>query len=198
MDPDVPPAPTRQEAVEAAAHAVRTVHPTARDELAAARRRLRDAEKAHDLVVRDAERRLAAARRGPPGAAVDAAERELAEARAARRGVEDVRPLLRGLDDLLDDDEAVLDMTPALSAGHEGILVATSRQVVFIAPRRTVARPYRDVTAVAVRGRRLGTRLIVSSARGNVVFSGLRPQRATDIADAVRERIAATHTTNDR
>jgi hypothetical protein len=63
--------------------------------------------------------------------------------------------------------------------------------------RRTVARAYGDVTAVAVRGRRLGTRLIVSTPPGDVVFSGLRRRRATDIADVVRERIAATHATHD-
>jgi hypothetical protein len=198
MDAGVPPAPTRQEAVEAAAHAVRTAQSTDRDALMAARRLLRDAEKAHVRVVRDAERRLATARRGPPGAAVTAAEHRLAKARAAHRGLEDVRPLLRGLDDLLHGDEAVLDMTPALSAGHDGVLVATSRRVLFLAPRRTVIRAYGDITAVTTRGRRLGTRLIVSTPPDNAVFSGLRPQRAADIADVVRERIAATHAAHDR
>ena len=198
MDSGVPPAPTRQQAVEAAAHSVRTADPTDRDELAVARRLLRDAEKAHGRVVREAERRLAQARRGPPGAAVDAAELALANARAARRGIEDVRPLLRGLDDLLHGDEVVLDMTPALSAGHDGVLVATSRRVLFIAPRRTVTHAYGDITAVTVKGRRLGTRLIVSRSPDNAVFSGLRPQRATDIAHAIRERIAATHAADDR
>ena len=159
---------------------------------------LRDAEKAHGRVVREAERRLAKARRGPPGAAVDAAEHALANARAARRGIEDVRPVLRGLDDLLHGDEVVLDMTPALSAGHDGVLVATSRRVLFIAPRRTVTHAYGDIIAVTVKGRRLGTRLIVSRSPDNAVFSGLRPQRATEIAHAVRERIAATHAADDR
>jgi hypothetical protein len=192
------PAPSRREAVDAAASAVRTAHSTDRDELAAARRLLRDAEKAHGRVVRDAERQLAKARRGPPGAAVNAAELRLENARAARRAVEDVRPLLRGLDDLLHVDEAVLDMTPALSAGHDGVLVATTRQVLFMAPRRTVTRAYRDIKAVTVRGRRLGTRLIVSTPPENAVFSALRPQRATDIANVVRERVTAAHATHDR
>jgi hypothetical protein len=81
-------------------------------------------------------------------------------------------------------------MAPGVSAGHDGIVVATERRVLFLALRRTIVHEYADVTGVAARGRWLGARLVVSAAGGRLVVSGLTAGRAAELAGIVRERLA--------
>ncbi len=182
-------APSRHAALEEA----RTALLADRDELRAAQDLLRRAARAHDVAVRDARRRVEEARRGGEGggagADVEAAEGALGEALSAQRGVEDARPLLHRLDGLLDDGESVLEMAPGVSAGHDGIVVATERRVLFLALRRTVVFEYADVTGVAAKGRWFGGRLLVSAAGGRLVVSGLAAERAGELAGVVRERL---------
>jgi hypothetical protein len=186
----------RRDALEAAADAVRAAQRADYDEIEAARRVLRDASRAHARAARSARQRLAPAGReaGTPVAGHDeqraAAERELATAEAAQRGIEEARPLLRRLDDLVQDGEAVLDMAPGLSAGHDGVLVATDRRLLFIAPRRLLDHPYEGITAVTAKGRGRSSRLLVSSGRDHVAFSGLTAGRAGALAELIRHGIA--------
>ncbi|MEK6229303.1 MAG: PH domain-containing protein, partial [Actinomycetota bacterium] len=117
------------------------------------------------------------------------AERNLGSAQADRRAVEETRALLRRLGDLVHDDEDVIDMAPGISAGHDGVLVATDRRLLFIALRRTLAFPYEEVSQVAVKGKWFGARLALSTAAGTGVISGISPRHAAEIADLVRSRI---------
>jgi hypothetical protein len=85
----------------------------------------------------------------------------------------------------------VIDIAPGISAGHDGVLVATDRRLLFISVRRTLSFPYQHVSSVDVKGKWLGARLAVSTSDGNVVISGIAPGHAAEIADLVRSRISA-------
>jgi Bacterial PH domain len=122
-------------------------------------------------------------------AEADRAEQDLAGAWADRRAVEETRALIHRLSELVHDDEDVIDMAPGISAGHDGVLVATDRRLLFISVRRTVSFPYEQVSSVAVKGKRLGARLAVSTTGGTGVISGIAPGHAAEIADLVRSRI---------
>jgi len=192
MGPGESGAPSRREALDAAGRALRDAQRADRDEIRTAQSSLRQAAQAHHGAVQEARQRLDAARgtqEAPGGAGVEEAERALAEALAAQRGVEEARPLLHRLPELVAEDETVLDMAPGISAGHDGIVVATDRQVLFLSLRRTVAHPYADVRAVAAKGRWLGARLVVATARDRLVVSGLHPDRAADVAAVIREHL---------
>jgi hypothetical protein len=143
---------SKHEALEAAAREVRAAQRQDRDELVAARRLLRKADKARDP-----------------------------------HGVDEARRLLGRLAALVEEGENVRDMAPAVAAGHDGVLVATDRRVVFLALRRTLSRPYGQITAVAVKGRRFRARLVVSTAETDLVIGGLAPGRAAAIADVIRD-----------
>jgi hypothetical protein len=127
--------------------------------------------------------------RGAARADAEPAERSLGEARADRRAVEETRALLHQLSDLVDEDEDVIDMAPGISAGHDGVLVATDRRLLFVSVRRTLSFPYEEISSVRLKGRRLGARLAFSMPTGKGVFSGLAPRHAADIADLVCSRI---------
>ena len=127
--------------------------------------------------------------RGAARAEAEPAERSLREARAGRRAVEETRALLHRLSDLVYEDEDVIDVAPAISAGHDGVLVATDRRLLFISVRRTLYFPYEEISSVGLKGRRLGARLALSTPTGKGVFSGLAPRHAADIADLVCSRI---------
>jgi hypothetical protein len=129
--------------------------------------------------------------RGKRRAAASAAEEEIASAESDRRGVVEAQALVHRLGELCDPAEDVLDMVPAISAGHDGVLVATDRRLLFVAPRRTLSFPYSGVSHVAARGRMFGTRLAISTTDGDGVFSGVRRDHASAIADLVRERAGA-------
>ena len=125
----------------------------------------------------------------------EAAEREVAAATLDRSSVQRTRELIHKLGELCDDDEDVLDMAPALSAGHDGVLVATDRRLLFVSMRRTLTFGYGDISSVAARGRWLGTRLTVSTSTAKGVFGGLERRHAAELEALVRsraERLAAT------
>jgi Bacterial PH domain len=116
------------------------------------------------------------------------AERDLTAGRAQRQGVRETRPLVHRLGELCEGDEDVLDMAPAISAGHDGVLVATDRRLLFVSLRRTLSFPYRKTYTVALKAKRFGSRLIVSTPDGKAAFSGLSRLHAEEIATLVRER----------
>ena len=155
-----------------------------RDAILDARRVLRQAERAHDRAVRDAAKRLREEKRDTEGA-----EEALAAARAIQRGQAEARPLLDRVVGHLEPDEEVLDMATGISAGHDGVLVVTSRRVLFVAPRRTLDVSYAEMDAVRIRGRRFGARATIAAHGVKNVISGLSPGRAAEIGVLLDERI---------
>ncbi len=137
-----------------------------------------------EAAARNAETIRRAAR-----AEADQAELDLAGAWADRRAVEETRALIHRLNELVHDDEDVIDMAPGISAGHDGVLVATDGRLLFISVRRTLSFPYEQVSSVDVKGKWFGARLVVATTDGNVVISGIAPGHAAEIADLVRSRI---------
>ena len=137
-----------------------------------------------ESAARNAEAIRRAAR-----ADAEQADRDLGGAWADRRAVEETRALIHRLGELVHDDEDVIDMAPGISAGHDGVLVATDRRLLFIAVRRTLSFPYEQVSSVGVKGKWFGARLAVSTTGGKGVISGIAPGHAAEIADLVRSRI---------
>ena len=161
--------------------------PTWRDEVTFPRRderKLRRLAQEIEAAARNAETVGRAAR-----ADAEQAERDLVGAWADRRAVEETRALIHRLDELLDDGEDVIDMAPGISAGHDGVLVASDRRLLFISVRRTLSCAYEDVSSADVKGKWFGARLVVSTTGANLVISGIAPGHAAEIADLVRSRI---------
>jgi len=127
--------------------------------------------------------------RGAARAETERADQDLGQALADRRAVQETRALIRRLSDLVYEDEDVIDMAPGISAGHDGVLVATDRRLLFISVRRTLSFPYERISSVELRGKWFGTRLALSTPTGRAVVSGLAPRHAAEIADLVRSRI---------
>ena len=150
-------------------------------------RKIRRLAEEIDAAALNVEAIRAAAR-----ANADQAERDLGAAQADRRAVQEARALIHRLSDLVDEDEDVIDMAPGISAGHDGVLVATDRRLLFISVRRTLSLPYEEVSSVSVRGKWFGARLALSTPTGKGVISGLAPRHAAEIADVVRSRIGET------
>ena len=119
------------------------------------------------------------------------AEQVLGGAWADRQAVEETRALVHKLGRLVHEGEDVLDMAPGISAGHDGVLVATDRRVLFVSVRRILSFPYEEVSAVSVKGKWFGARLALSTDRGKGVISGIAPGHAAAIADMVRSRLPA-------
>jgi hypothetical protein len=184
MSAGVPGPPSRAEAIEAAAEAVRDARTTDRDAILEAQRVLRHAEKVHDRAVRDAAKRL-----HQGNTDTDAAEQELAAAHADRRWMAEGRPLLDRVVGRLDGDEEVLDMIAGIAAGHDGVMLVTNRRVLFVAPRRTVDVPYEEIKAVRIRGRHFGARVTIVARDTKNVISGLSPARAAEIVELLNESI---------
>ena len=161
--------------------------PTWRDEVSFPRRderKLRRLAEEIEAAARNAETIGRAAR-----ADAEQAERDLVGAWADRRAVEETRTLIHRLNELVDDDEDVIDMAPGTSAGHDGVLVATERRLLFISVRRTLSVPLERVSSVDVKGKWFGARLVVSTTDGIVVISGIVPGHAAAITDLLRSRI---------
>jgi hypothetical protein len=119
------------------------------------------------------------------------AEGRLAAARVERLGIAEAKPLLDRLAQLNEDGESVLDMAPGITTGHDGVLVVTSRRLLFVGLRHTLVIPYDQVQDVTARGKLLGARLIVSTPSQKHAVSGLAPRHAAEIAELVRRRIGA-------
>jgi hypothetical protein len=120
----------------------------------------------------------------------DAAEGRLAAARVERLGIREVKPLLERVTELKEEDERVLDMAPGIWTGHDGVLVVTDRRLLFVGLRHKLLLPYDRIVSVAASGRWFRARLIVSTASGRSVVSGLDPHHAPEIAESVGRRIA--------
>ncbi len=148
------------------------------------RRKLR--QLAEDI---EAAGRIAEVTRGADRALAEQAELDLGQALADRRAIEETRALLHKLGALVHDGEDVIDMAPGISAGHDGVLVATDRRLLFIALRRILSFPYEEILRVAVKGKWFGSRLALSTAAGTGVVSGMSPRHAAEIADLVRSRL---------
>ena len=152
----------------------------------------RDERKLRRLAeeIEAAARNVEAIRRAVQ-AETDHAEQELGGAWADRQAVEETRALVHRLGELVHEGEDVLDMAPGISAGHDGVLVATDRRVLFISVRLILSFPYEEVSAVSVKGKWFGARLALSTDRGRGVISGIAPGHAAAIADLVRTRLPA-------
>lgn len=137
----------------------------------------------------EAAGRIAEVIRGADLAIAEHAEGEIDQGHADRRAIEETRAHMRRLSELIEHGEDVIDMAPGISAGHDGVLVATDRRLLFIALRRTVAFPYEQLSGVAVRGKWFGARLALMTTSGTGVVSGISPRHAAEIADLVRSRI---------
>jgi hypothetical protein len=121
---------------------------------------------------------------------IDAAEGRLAAARVERLGIDEVKPLLERLTELMEKGERVLDMAPGISTGHDGVLVLTDRRLLFVGLRHKLVLPYDRITSVAASGTWFRARLIVSTESGTSVVSGLDRTHATEIAKFACQRIA--------
>jgi hypothetical protein len=184
MTAGVPSPPSRKEALEAAAEAVRDARATERDAILEAQRVLRHAEKAHDRAVRAVAKRL---RRDNTD--TDTATQELAAAHADRQWIAEARLLLDRVIGRLDGDEEVLDIVAGIAAGHDGVLLVTNRRALFVAPRWTRDVPYEEIKAVSIRGRHFGARVTILARDTKNVIGGLSPVRAAEIAELLNEQI---------
>ena len=120
----------------------------------------------------DAAARYADTIRQADAAIAKQAKQDLSFAWADRRAVEETSALIHELGELVQDDEDVLDMAPGISAGHDGVLAATDRRLLFVSVRRTLSFFYGQVSSVAVKGKWFGARLAVSTPEGKGVFRG--------------------------
>jgi hypothetical protein len=161
--------------------------PTWRREVVVPRRderRVRRLAEEIELAARNVDLVRKAAR-----AETEQADQDLGQALADRHAVQETRALIHRLSNLVQQDEDVIDMAPGISAGHDGVLVATDRRLLFISVRRTLSFPYEQISSVELRGKWFGTRLTLSTPTGKGVVSGLAPRHAAEIADLIRSRI---------
>ncbi len=143
----------------------------------------------HAAAVEEAGRAVRAAR-GPHRDELLEARRALsrAERRHDRTAVQETGALLRRLGGVVDDSEEVLDLAPGVSAGHEGVLAATDRRLLFLAPRLTLEFPYGEIERIRVRGKWFRSNLAVATPSARAVISGLRPERANELRALVEAR----------
>lgn len=188
------PSEEKQDAVEVAADSLRDGRRPRAGQLAEAERSLRKADREDDRALRRARRPRLARRSAPSSSQETEVEADgVGEGRHRSRAIAETRATLGDLGDLLDDREEILDMAAGINAGHDGVLVVTDRRLLFLAPRRTLSLSHEDIARVETRGRRwLGTRIAVFSAEGRATFSGIRPRHASDLAELLNERSAAS------
>jgi hypothetical protein len=152
----------------------------------------RDVDELRQLAqaVEDAAREAEAVKAvRQPG--MESAEGRLAAARLDCLGVHEAKPLLDRVADLTEETERVLDMAPGISTGHDGVLAVTNRRLLFIGLRHTLLLPYHGIRSIEASGKWFGARLIVSSASGKHVVSGLPPRHAAEIVELALQRIGA-------
>ena len=141
-------------------------------------RKLRRLAEEIEAAARNVESVRRAAR-----ADAEQAELDLGGAWADHRAVEETRALIHRLGELVHEGEDVIDMAPGISAGHDGVLVATDRRILFISVRRTLSIPYGQVSAVGVKGKRFGhaSRCRLPAAKASSVGSrrGMPPRSPT-------------------
>jgi hypothetical protein len=121
----------------------------------------------------------------------EAAEGRLAAARVERLGIEEAKPLLDRVAELTDEGERVLDMAPGITTGHEGVLVATDRRLLFVGLRLTMRVSYGEIEDVHASGKHFGTRLTISTANGKSVVGGIPARHAAELVDLARRHIGA-------
>ena len=185
------PSESKRNAVEAAARPLRVRQRAESSQLAAAESALRRADREHDRALRKARGRpLARPRRSEAGELEPESGQTGADG-PRTRAITDTRTVLGELGDLVEESEEVLDMAAGINSGHDGVIVVTDRRLVFIAPRRKLSLRHDKIVSVEVRGRRLGTRIVVSLPEGRTTFSGIRQRHANDLAELVRERTPA-------
>lgn len=184
------PSESKREAVETAASGLRERQRAESGQLAAAESALRRADRERDRARRKARGRLRS--RGSAHSDVTDTPGKTEPAAARTLAMSETRSVLGELSDRLEEGEDALDMAAAVHAGHDGVLVATDRRLVFVAPRRRLSLAYDDLESVHVRGHRWsGTRLTVRSAEGRTTFSAIRPSHAKELAELVRGRTHA-------
>ncbi|MEA2405204.1 MAG: Bacterial domain [Thermoleophilaceae bacterium] len=181
----------KRKTLEAAARSFRDAQGAEHDEILAAQRALRRAEHQHDRAVARAERDLAIA----PHSETEAAEGRLAAAQVERLGIEEARPFLERVAALTEPGERVLDMAPGISTGHDGVLVVTDQRILFVGLRHTVRMLYDAIHDVSAHGKHLGARLVVSTASGKTVVSGIPPRHAAEITELARRHMGAASST---
>ena len=148
------------------------------------KRKVRRLAEEIELAARNVNVVRAAAR-----AVTEQTDQDLGEALGDRRAVQETRALIHQLDDLVEDDEDVIDMAPGISAGHDGVIVATDQRLLFVSVRRTLSFPYEQISSVQLKGKWFGTRLALSTPAGKGVFSGLERRHGAEIAELVRAHI---------
>jgi hypothetical protein len=156
------------------------------------RGRHRDEQALHELAqaIEQAARGVDATNEERRPATEAAAER-LAAARVERLGIQEAKPLLDRVAALTGEDETVLDMAPGITTGHDGVLVVTDQRLLFVGLRHTLRVPYETIQDIAVRGRRFGTRLTISTATGRSVIGGIDPRHAGEIAELAHQHLSA-------
>jgi len=180
----VSPSQSKRDAVETASRALRERQRAESGQLAAAESALRRADRDREARGRQHAR--------PDGAGLPNTAEDSEGAGGRSLAMAETRSVLAELGDRLETDEDALDMAAAVHAGHDGVLVATDRRLMFVAPRRRLSLAYDDVESVHVRGHRWsGTRLTVRSAEGRTTFSAIRPSHARELAELVRGRTHA-------
>ncbi|MDQ3093479.1 MAG: PH domain-containing protein [Actinomycetota bacterium] len=163
-----------------------------RDAVETASRALRERQRAESGQIAAAESALRRRHARPDGAGLPNTAEDSEGAGGRSLAMAETRSVLAELGDRLETDEDALDMAAAVHAGHDGVLVATDRRLMFVAPRRRLSLAYDDVESVHVRGHRWsGTRLTVRSAEGRTTFSAIRPSHARELAELVRGRTHA-------
>lgn len=144
------PSESKREAVETAASGLRERQRAESGQLAAAESALRRADRERDRARRKARGRLRS--RGSAHSDVTDTPGKTEPAAARTLAMSETRSVLGELSDRLEEGEDALDMAAAVHAGHDGVLVATDRRLVFVAPRRRLSLAYDDVESVHVRG----------------------------------------------
>ena len=128
------PSQSKRDAVETASRALRERQRAESGQLAAAESALRRADRDREARGRRHAR--------PDGAGLPNTAEDSEGAGGRSLAMAETRSVLAELGDRLETDEDALDMAAAVHAGHDGVLVATDRRLMFVAPRRRLSLAY--------------------------------------------------------